>query len=130
MLVDVGTGYYVEKKTADAMEFYKGKVEAIGKNLKDLDAVMQQKSGNLRMVEEGEFMGCAVGERGFADCGGSFGAEGAGESGAEAGCVEGGPRRGGRGGRRSIYPKNLSPTIVPGHLCAHHLPEVVGMGCP
>lgn len=55
VLVDVGTGYYVEKKTEDAITFYKGKVDTIGKSLTDLEAVINQKQGNLRMVEDGKF---------------------------------------------------------------------------
>jgi hypothetical protein len=111
VLVDVGTGYYVEKKTEDAMTFYKGKVEAIGKNLKDLDAVMQQKSGNLRMVEEGTFsMRGRVNREIGADCGDSFGAEGAGWwTGSEAGCLEGKLPQKTLVGQRNIYIQKKIP---------------------
>ena len=52
VLVDVGTGYYVEKTTADAVKFYTAKVDAIGKNLVDLEKVIAQKSQNVRVVED------------------------------------------------------------------------------
>ncbi|KAI9804267.1 MAG: subunit of tubulin prefoldin [Piccolia ochrophora] len=52
VIVDVGTGFYVEKSTADATTFYNGKVDELGTNLKDLEAIVQGKSNNLRVVEE------------------------------------------------------------------------------
>lgn len=54
MLVDVGTGFYVEKNTKDATTFYEGKVEELGRNVKDLEQIVNSKSQNLRVVEEGE----------------------------------------------------------------------------
>lgn len=54
VLVDVGTGYFIEKKTADAVKFYQGKVETLGKNLADLEKIVAQKSQNTRVVEDGE----------------------------------------------------------------------------
>lgn len=53
VLVDVGTGFYVEKSVPDAKSFYDEKTKDIGKNLKDLEGILQGKSNNLRMVEEG-----------------------------------------------------------------------------
>lgn len=53
VLVDVGTGFYVEKESADAEKFYQGKIGGIEENLKNLEGIMQGKSGNLRVVEEG-----------------------------------------------------------------------------
>lgn len=55
VLVDVGTGYYVEKNTKDAIKFYEGKAELLGKSLADLEKVVGQKSQNLRVVEDGIF---------------------------------------------------------------------------
>lgn len=98
VLVDVGTGFYVEKvrtcaetlwwcpgcnlflgkrkeskgvrnrrlewgadmkptmqTTKDAIEFYNGKVEDLGKNLADLENVVQGKGANLRVVEDGMY---------------------------------------------------------------------------
>lgn len=52
VLVDVGTGFYVEKSTADAEKFYKAKIEELGKNIKDLESIVNGKTNNLRVVEE------------------------------------------------------------------------------
>lgn len=52
VLVDVGTGFYVEKTTADAEKFYNGKIEELGKNIKDLENIVNSKANNLRLVEE------------------------------------------------------------------------------
>jgi len=85
VVVDVGTGFFVEKvrfpplipsslvqptneqhrqyltfcirggQTPDqARHFYKQKVEELGKNLLDLEAIVQGKQGTLRVVEDGE----------------------------------------------------------------------------
>lgn len=54
VMVDVGTGFYVDKSTKDAVKFYTDKVEAIGSNLKDLESIVQGKSNNLRVVEDGK----------------------------------------------------------------------------
>ena len=53
VLVDVGTGFYVEKSAADAIKFYNGKVDDLSKKLGDLEKVVQGKNENLRIVEEG-----------------------------------------------------------------------------
>jgi len=52
VIVDVGTGFYVEKSTADAGKFYNSKVDELGANLKDLESIVQGKSDNLRVVED------------------------------------------------------------------------------
>lgn len=52
VLVDVGTGYYVEKTPKDAAAFYVEKVDELGKNCKDLEAILQGKSNSVRLVEE------------------------------------------------------------------------------
>jgi len=52
VIVDVGTGFYVEKSTPDATKFYTAKIDDIGNNLKDLDTIIQNKSNNLRMIED------------------------------------------------------------------------------
>ena len=52
VLVDVGTGFYVEKTIDDAVKFYEDKVEEVGKNVKDLETIVNQKAQSLRMVEE------------------------------------------------------------------------------
>ena len=55
MLVDVGTGFYVEKSVDGAREFYARKVEEVGRNLEGLEKIVQGKQGNLGVVEDGEF---------------------------------------------------------------------------
>ena len=52
VIVDVGTGFYVEKTTEDAQKLYDGKVEELGINIKDLENIVNGKANNLRMVEE------------------------------------------------------------------------------
>ncbi|KAI9827581.1 MAG: subunit of tubulin prefoldin [Thelocarpon impressellum] len=72
VIVDVGTGFYVEKvrapaditrppsltrplraqTTKDATAFYAAKVDDLGANLKDLEQIVQGKSNNLRVVED------------------------------------------------------------------------------
>ena len=52
VLVDVGTGFYVEKDIASAQKFYEGKIEELGKNIKDLENIVNSKANNLRVVEE------------------------------------------------------------------------------
>jgi len=52
VIVDVGTGFYVEKTTKDATKFYEAKVEELGANLKGLEAIVQGKSKNLSVVED------------------------------------------------------------------------------
>ncbi|MCJ1406959.1 subunit of tubulin prefoldin [Ptychographa xylographoides] len=52
VIVDVGTGFYVEKSIIDALAFYALKIEDLGKNLKDLESIVQGKANNLRMVED------------------------------------------------------------------------------
>ncbi|KKY23863.1 putative prefoldin subunit [Phaeomoniella chlamydospora] len=52
VIVDVGTGFYVEKTTQDAIKFYRKKVEDLSKNLNDLEKIIQGKSDNLRVVED------------------------------------------------------------------------------
>ena len=70
VIVDVGTGFYVEKVTSppfrifattnqyfqgtkDAIKFYENKIGELGANLKDLESIVQGKSNNLRVVEDG-----------------------------------------------------------------------------
>ena len=52
VLIDIGTGFFVEKSTEDATDFYKRKVKDLGDSLKDLEQVVNQKANNVRMVEE------------------------------------------------------------------------------
>ena len=52
MLVDVGTGFYVEKKTDDAVKFYERKVEDLVRNLGEIEKVVGGKTETLRAVED------------------------------------------------------------------------------
>jgi prefoldin alpha subunit len=53
VLVDVGTGFYVEKTTEQARKFYEAKTQELGRNVKDLEAIVNGKNQNLSMIEEG-----------------------------------------------------------------------------
>ncbi|RQM06111.1 hypothetical protein DH86_00003359 [Scytalidium sp. 3C] len=46
------------RSTKDATKFYEAKVEELGTNLKDLEAIIQGKSNNLRAVEDGTLNLC------------------------------------------------------------------------
>ncbi|MCJ1458758.1 subunit of tubulin prefoldin [Mycoblastus sanguinarius] len=52
VLVDIGTGFYVEKTPPAARDFYSRKVEELGRNLLDLERIVQGKQGNLSVVED------------------------------------------------------------------------------
>ena len=53
VIVDVGTGYFVEKSRPDAKIFYEAKVKELGENLGKLEAVVRQKSESLNIIEDG-----------------------------------------------------------------------------
>jgi len=48
----VGTGFYVEKSTDDAIKFYSGKVDELNKNCADIEKIVGQKNDTLRVVED------------------------------------------------------------------------------
>ncbi|KAG0227298.1 subunit of tubulin prefoldin [Actinomortierella wolfii] len=50
VIVDVGTGYYVEKSREDAIKFYDTKIKFLKENLDKIQATVAQKQGNLRSV--------------------------------------------------------------------------------
>ncbi|KAF7726145.1 subunit of tubulin prefoldin [Apophysomyces ossiformis] len=50
VIVDVGTGYYVEKSTADASKFYRDKVDYVKKNLETLQETVTSKQSSLRAI--------------------------------------------------------------------------------
>lgn len=56
VLVDVGTGYFVEKDRAQAREFYERKVADLEKNLRDLEGIVSRKAENVRAVEESKLV--------------------------------------------------------------------------
>jgi len=87
VLVDIGTGFYVEKTPGEAKTFYDGKVKELAANLGDLEKIVKGKQGGLGVVEDGEFVcwffwmgggGVFGGGNGMADamCVHSFTAEG------------------------------------------------------
>ncbi|KAF3764905.1 Prefoldin alpha subunit [Cryphonectria parasitica EP155] len=52
VLVDIGTGFFVEKDTKSAAEFYEGKIKDLSSNIADLEGIVQNKTNTLRAVEE------------------------------------------------------------------------------
>ncbi|RCH77470.1 subunit of tubulin prefoldin [Rhizopus stolonifer] len=50
VIVDVGTGYYVEKSVGDASKFYNDKVEYVKKNLGTLEKTVTDKQSTLRAI--------------------------------------------------------------------------------
>ncbi|KAI0478660.1 putative prefoldin subunit 5 [Xylariaceae sp. FL0804] len=52
VVVDIGTGFYVEKEIKSAASFYENKVGEVGGNIKELEAIVQNKTNNVRVVEE------------------------------------------------------------------------------
>ncbi|KKP03412.1 prefoldin, alpha subunit [Trichoderma harzianum] len=56
VLVDVGTGFMIEKvampKLKSAEKFYDAKVKEVGNSLKELEAIVQRKQMNVRTIEE------------------------------------------------------------------------------
>ncbi|RUS35625.1 Prefoldin [Jimgerdemannia flammicorona] len=48
VIVDIGTGYYVEKSTKDAIKFYKAKIEYVKGNVDKLQQAISGKQNNLR----------------------------------------------------------------------------------
>lgn len=42
----------MEKSVDDAQKFYTKKIEELGKNIKDLEGIVNGKANNLRVVEE------------------------------------------------------------------------------
>ncbi|KAL6244117.1 subunit of tubulin prefoldin [Rhinocladiella similis] len=52
VLVDVGTGFFVEKSPEDGISFYKGKVDDLTKNLGEIEKAVGGKNENLRVIED------------------------------------------------------------------------------
>ncbi|KAI1137073.1 Prefoldin alpha subunit [Hypoxylon sp. FL0543] len=52
VVVDIGTGFYIEKEIESAADFYENKVGEVGASIKDLEAIVQAKTNNVRVVEE------------------------------------------------------------------------------
>ncbi|TDZ37966.1 putative prefoldin subunit 5 [Colletotrichum trifolii] len=51
VIVDVGTGFYVEKETKAAESFYNAKVTQLQANIQDLEVIIQRKTSNIRSIE-------------------------------------------------------------------------------
>lgn len=51
--MDVGTGFYVEKDIKSAAQFYENKTNELAASIKDLEAIIQGKNNNTRMLDEG-----------------------------------------------------------------------------
>jgi prefoldin alpha subunit len=71
VLVDVGTGFFVEKSTGDATKFYDGKIEDLTNNMAQIEDVVRQKTETLRAVEDGMRRKVVEGEKGPGGGGGS-----------------------------------------------------------
>jgi prefoldin alpha subunit len=52
VIVDVGTGFYIEKTASKAIDFYNRKAKELDTNLQDLEKIVQGKSSNLRVIED------------------------------------------------------------------------------
>ncbi|ERS98016.1 uncharacterized protein SPSK_03601 [Sporothrix schenckii 1099-18] len=52
VIVDVGTGFYVEKGTKRAAQFYEDKIKELTGSIQELEAIVQNKTSTLRVVEE------------------------------------------------------------------------------
>lgn len=52
VIVDVGTGFYVEKNKSEAKEFYDDKVKKLEASLIDLEKVIQGKGQSLGVIED------------------------------------------------------------------------------
>jgi prefoldin alpha subunit len=50
VLVDIGTGYYIEKSKVDATRFYQDKVDYVKENLVKLQETITGKQNNLRVL--------------------------------------------------------------------------------
>ncbi|KAJ1761934.1 subunit of tubulin prefoldin [Coemansia sp. RSA 2523] len=48
VVVDVGTGYYVEKSTEDAAKYYDGKIEYVQSNAQKIQETVEQKQTSYR----------------------------------------------------------------------------------
>ncbi|XP_071588935.1 prefoldin subunit 5 [Heliangelus exortis] len=52
VLVDVGTGYYVEKSTEDARDFFKRKIDFLTKQMEKIQPALQEKHAMKQAVVE------------------------------------------------------------------------------
>jgi len=52
LLVDIGTGFLVQKNRGEAKEFYEGKVKELEGSLNELEGIVKGKAEGVRVVEE------------------------------------------------------------------------------
>ncbi|KAJ2448777.1 subunit of tubulin prefoldin [Coemansia sp. RSA 2336] len=52
VVVDVGTGYYVEKSTEDATKYFEGKMDYVQTNAKKIQETVEQKQSSYRGLLE------------------------------------------------------------------------------
>jgi prefoldin alpha subunit len=57
VLVDVGTGFFVEKNREQAIKFYEGRVKEVSDKVGEVEEVIRNKSEMVGVLEEGEFLG-------------------------------------------------------------------------
>ncbi|KAG5518422.1 hypothetical protein PMAC_002816 [Pneumocystis sp. 'macacae'] len=50
VMIDIGTGYYVEKTIEEAIKFYEERVKYLNTNLKDIEGYVNSKSSSLKVV--------------------------------------------------------------------------------
>lgn len=75
VLVDVGTGFYVEKSTGDATKFYEAKIKELEGNLGEIEKAVGGKNESLRVVED-VLRGKVLAQQQQGGEGGSEGAQG------------------------------------------------------
>ncbi|KAH3674644.1 hypothetical protein WICMUC_003190 [Wickerhamomyces mucosus] len=51
-LVDVGTGYYVEKNAKDSIEFYNSRIQQLNKDYQQVTSIINEKSQTLQRVDQ------------------------------------------------------------------------------
>ncbi|KAK2021498.1 prefoldin [Colletotrichum zoysiae] len=52
VIVDIGTGFYVEKDNESAERFYEAKVQQLLNSVQDLEIIIQRKTLNMQSVED------------------------------------------------------------------------------
>jgi prefoldin alpha subunit len=53
VLVDIGTGFYVEKTKEQAIKFYEARVKDVGEKVGEVEDAIRGKSDMARVLEEG-----------------------------------------------------------------------------
>ena len=50
VLVDIGTGYWMEKSHTEAIDYYKSKIEFISQQLMKINELLVEKTSNLNAI--------------------------------------------------------------------------------